>query len=105
MVATGEIEGFPIVAAKGNVGGGGSSVHDAAELFAVGIHDPDAAGATTIDVALGIHLHAVGDPGLGTAQIGEHAVALPGERAIGVQVERPDQPAARIIDVKNFLVG
>ena len=49
----------------------------------------------TIDVALGIHLHAVGDPGLGAAQIGEHAVALPGERTVGVQVERPDQPAAR----------
>src|SRR5215472_15610835 len=35
MVAAGEIECLPIVAAKGNVGGGGSSVHDAAELFAV----------------------------------------------------------------------
>jgi hypothetical protein len=46
-----------------------------------------------------------GDPGLRAAQIGEHTVALPGERAVGVQVERPDQPAARIIDVKNFLVG
>ena len=104
MVAAGEIERLPIVAAKGNVGGGGSSVHDAAELFALGIHDPDAAGAPTIDVAFGIHLHAVGDPGLGAAQIGEHAVALPGERAVGVQVERSDQSAARIIDVEDALV-
>ena len=40
-----------------------------------GVHDPDAASSTTIDVALGIHLHAVGDPGLGAAQICEHAVA------------------------------
>jgi hypothetical protein len=84
MVAAGEIEGFPIVPAKGNVGGGGSAVHDAAELFALGVHDPDAASSTTIDVALGIHLHAVRDPGLGAAQTGEPAVALPGERAVGV---------------------
>src|SRR6476646_8234662 len=45
VVAAGEIEGLPVVAAEGDIGRGRRAVHDAAELLALGVHDPDAAGA------------------------------------------------------------
>src|SRR6266853_5772294 len=64
MVAAGEIEGLPVVAAKSEVGGGRRPVDYAAQLFAVWIHDPKPARSAAIDIALDIDLHAVGNPGL-----------------------------------------
>src|SRR4051794_37128594 len=52
MVAAGEVQGLPVVAAEGQVGGGGSAVNDAAELFALLVQHPDPAGAAAIDLAL-----------------------------------------------------
>jgi len=40
VIAAGEIERFPVTAAKRQIGRGRSAVHDAAELFAVWVHDP-----------------------------------------------------------------
>jgi len=48
MVAAGKIEGFPIVAAEGEVGRRRSAVRDAAELLAIRVHDPEPAGAAAI---------------------------------------------------------
>ena len=45
-------DGLPVVTAEGKVGRGGGAVNDAAELFALRIHDPDAAGAAAVDLAL-----------------------------------------------------
>src|ERR1700676_2172296 len=73
VVSAAEIQGFPVVAAKGHVGRGGRAMHDAAELFALRVHDPDPAGAAAIDIAFDIDLHAVGDAGLIAAQIDEDA--------------------------------
>ena len=40
VIAAGEIERFPVTPAKRQIGRGRSAVHDAAELFAVRVHDP-----------------------------------------------------------------
>src|SRR5215470_781387 len=77
MVAAREIEGLPVVAAKGEVGRGRGAVDDAAELFAIAIHDPDSARAAAINTAFDIHLHAVRNTRLVAAQIGKNrSVAL-----------------------------
>src|SRR5689334_10344614 len=77
MTTAGEVDRLPVVAAKGEVGGRGGTVHDAAELLPGLVHDPHAAGATAIDVAFDIDLHAVGHAGFRAAQIGEDAVGVP----------------------------
>src|SRR5205814_4224633 len=87
VVAAGKVKGFPVVAAEGDVGGGRSAVDDTAELLAVPVHDPDPAGAAAIDIAFDIDLHAVGDAGLGAAQIGKDPVGVLRERAVGQQLE------------------
>src|SRR3954468_1341484 len=50
MGAAGEVQGFPVVAAEGNIGGRGIAVHDAAELLALRIEEPDTAGRAALDV-------------------------------------------------------
>src|SRR6478672_10376792 len=60
MVATGEIEGFPVVAAKGDIGRRRRAVDDAAEFFAGPVHDVNAAGAAAVNIAFYVDLHAVG---------------------------------------------
>src|SRR3954447_19705851 len=95
MGAAGEVQGFPVVAAEGDVGRGGIAVHDAAELLALRIEDPDPAGAAAIDVAGDVDLHAVGHAGLAAAQVGEYPVALPGQRAVGLDIEGADMAAGR----------
>src|ERR1700719_3363183 len=105
MIAAGEIEGLPVVAAKSEVGGGRRPVDYAAQLFAVWIHDPKPARSTAIDIALDIDLHPVGNTGLAAAQIHEDAVGLFREGVVGHQVECPDMSAARIIDVEHPLIG
>src|SRR6267142_583298 len=54
VVPAGEIQGFPVVAAEGNVGRRRRAMHDAAELLAARIDDPDPARAAAIDVAFDI---------------------------------------------------
>src|SRR6202030_3943773 len=105
MVAAGEIEGLPVVAAKSEVGGRRRPVDDAAQLFAVWIHDPKPARSTAIDIALDIDLHAVRNPGLAAAQINKDTISLFREGAVGHQVECPDMSAARIIDVEHRFIG
>ena len=70
-------------------------------FFPVGsmIHSPP--GAAAIDIALDVHLHAVGNAGLVAAQVGEDAVGLLRERAVGQQVEGPDVAAPRVVDVEH----
>ena len=105
MVAAGEIEGLPVVAAKSEVGGCRGPVNYAAHLFAVWIHDPKPARSAAIDIPFDIDLHAVGNPRLAAAQINEDAVGLFREGAVGHQVERPNMSAARIIDVEHQFIG
>src|SRR5271169_4512857 len=69
VVTAGEIEDFPVGAAKGQIRRGRSAVHDAAELFALRVHDPQPASATAINIALDVDLHAVRNAGLVAAQI------------------------------------
>ena len=63
VVAAGEVQRLPVIAAEPQVRGGRSPVHNAAQLLSRRVHDPDTACAATIDIALGIHLHAVGNTG------------------------------------------
>src|SRR5256885_5874763 len=49
-----EIEGFPVITAKGEISGRRRPVDDAAQLFALRIYDPYPPRSTTIDVAFPI---------------------------------------------------
>ena len=80
-------------------------MHDPAELPAGLVHDPDAAGSAAIDVPLDINLHTVRHARLGAAQIGKNPVGVLGEHAARQQVEGADVAAARVVDVKDALVG
>src|SRR5215471_14647509 len=64
MGAAGEVKRSPVIAAERDVGGRRLPVHDAAELLALQVEDPDAARAAAIDVPGRVDLHAVGDAGL-----------------------------------------
>src|SRR5262245_17890214 len=83
VVPAREVEGLPVVAAESQIGGGGRPVNDAAELLAAPIHDPDSPGPAAVHVALRIDLHAIGYAGVGTAQVGEDAVRVAGQGAVG----------------------
>jgi hypothetical protein len=104
MVAAGEIEGLPVVAAKSEVGGRRRPMDDAAQLFAMWVHDPKPARSTAIDIPSDIDLHAIGNTGLAAVQINEDAVGLFREGAVGHQVECPDMSAARIINVEHRFI-
>src|SRR5580693_5300717 len=104
MVAAGEVQGFPVVAAEGDIGGSRSAVDDAAELLALWVQDPDPAGPAAIDISFDIDLHAVGDAGLAAAQIGKDPVGVLGERAVGQQLESTDMTAPRVVDVEHRLI-
>src|SRR5882672_2417911 len=56
----GEIQRFPIITAKGDIGCLRLAMHDKAELLAGRIDDVDAAGAAGINVAGHIHFESVG---------------------------------------------
>src|SRR5215468_33687 len=105
MGAAGEVKRSPVIAAERDVGGRRLPVHDAAELLALQVEDPDAARAAAIDVAGRVDLHAIGDAGLAAAQIGEHAVALLGKNAARHYVEGADVAASGVVDVEHALVG
>lgn len=74
-------------------------------FFALGVNDPQPAGAAAIDIAIDIDLHAVGDAGFGAAQIDIDVVRMLGERAVGRHVKGADVATARIVDVEHALVG
>src|SRR5262249_61414326 len=78
---------------------------DAAELLARRIEDPQAAGAAAKDVAGAIDLHAVGNPALAAAEIGEYLVGLLRQQAVRLQLEHADVAAPRIVCVEEVLVG
>src|SRR3989442_6092984 len=73
----GEVKRSPIIAAKGDVGGGGLSVDDAAQFPALGINDVETACAAAVEVALGVNLHAIWHARVGAASIHEHAAGIP----------------------------
>src|SRR5215467_3745035 len=103
-VPVGEIEGLPIRTAEGEVRCLWLAVDDAPELLALRIHNPDATRATTIDIPGTVHLHPVRDTGLGTAEIREHAICLPGQRTIWRHIERAYVPAPRVVDIEDAFV-
>ena len=105
MIAGGEVQRLPVIAAERQLVVAGAPCTMRPSFLPVRIHDPDAARAAAIDIARGIDLHAVGNAGFVAAQVGEHAVGLFRERAVGRQVEGPDMPAARIVDVEHAFVG
>src|SRR3954468_20600705 len=61
MISAGEVEGFPIIASKRQIGGGRCAMYNAAQLSPLRIHGPYPTGAATVDVPFNIHLHTVGD--------------------------------------------
>src|SRR5258708_9489988 len=75
MGAAGEVKRSPVIAAERDVGGRWLPVHDAAELLALRVEDPDAARAAAIDAVGRVDLHAVGDAGLAAAWIPHHTLA------------------------------
>src|SRR5207248_8997052 len=104
VIAARKVDRLPVVAAEGEIGGRRCPVHDAAELLARFVHDPDAAGAAAIDVSLDIDLHAVRHARFGAAQIDEDPVGVLGEHAVREQIEGPDVTAARVVDVEDAFV-
>src|SRR5712671_1816151 len=103
--AAGEEQRLPVVASKADVRCRRMTVHDAAELVALRIEDVDAARAAAIDVAGDVDLHAVGPARLAAAQIGEDAVGLLREKAVGQEIDGADEAAAEIGNIENALVG
>src|SRR5499427_3869989 len=103
-VPVGEIEGLPIRTAEGEVGCLRLAVDDAPKLLALHIQNPDATRAPTIDVPGSVHLHSVRDTGFATAEICEHAIGLPGQRAIWRHIECAYVPAPRVIDIEDAFV-
>src|SRR5260221_6038795 len=83
----GEIERFPIVATKGDVGRLRLAMDDAAELLALGIDDIDAARSAGIDVAQHIELDTVRTSGLRTFQLDEDALGLGRQEPVRHHVE------------------
>src|SRR5262249_56262738 len=105
MGAARKVEGFPVLTPKGEIGGGGRPVDDAAELFALWIQDPYPPGASTIDVAFPIHLHAIGHAGLAATQVGKDPVSLLCESAVGQHVEGADVAAPGVVNVEHAFIG
>src|SRR5689334_17677029 len=60
VVAAGEVERLPVVAAERDVGRRRRAVDDPANLLPGFVHDPNAAGTAAIDIAFDVDLHAVG---------------------------------------------
>ena len=67
FVVSSNKQGCPVVAAEGQVGRDAVTKQDRTEMLAAGIDDPDATRPGTIDVALNIHFHTVGDAASGAA--------------------------------------
>src|SRR5262249_57514203 len=63
MGAAGEVKRSPVIAAERDVGGRRLPVHDAAELLALRVEDPDAARAAPLHVAAPLPLPALSDAG------------------------------------------
>ena len=79
-------------------------MHDASELFALWVDDPQPPGAAAINIAFDIDLHAVGNARFGAAQIDKDAVGLLRQRPVGHNIESADVPAARVVNVEHALV-
>src|SRR5215467_15808121 len=94
-----KVEGFPVLTPKGEIGGRGRPVDDAAQLFALWIQDPYSPGAPTINVAFPIHLHAIGHAGLAATQVGKDPVRLLSEGAVGQQFEGADVATPGVVNV------
>ena len=76
---------------------------DAPEVVALGVGDPDSAGTGAVDVALDVHLDAVGGAVVVVEQLGENAIVADG--AVGEHVEHPDMELGGVVDVEEGLVG
>src|SRR5712671_241678 len=74
-----EVDGLPVVAAEGDIGGVRKAMHDASEFLALRVDDVESARAAAIDVSGGIDLHAVGAAGVGSTQVDKNPVGLAGE--------------------------
>ena len=82
-------------------------VLDGADVLAVRVDDPDAAGAGAVDVALDVHLHAVGRAGaVVAAHVAEQALAAEVEHAVAFDVVGADvlAVAVAVVDVEDLLV-
>src|SRR5262245_43694106 len=96
-----DVERAPVLAAPGQIGGVAWNAQPSDQL-AVAVDDVDAAWSGTVDVALLVALHAVGDAGLAAGQrVEDTAVA---HAAVAIDVEGADEPEACVVDVKDRLV-
>ena len=71
--------------------------------LAARVNDVDAARAGAVDVALLVAFHAVGDAGLAAGELVKQAAVA--DAAVGRDVEGANVRHARVVDVKDLLVG
>src|SRR5262245_21524686 len=100
----GEVKRFPVIAAKGDVRGGGMPMDDTAEFPASRVNDVKTSGAAAVDVALSIDLHTVGHTGLGAGEIHEHAAAVLSSGAVRQYLVGSNMTPPGVCNVENFFV-
>src|SRR5262245_18724232 len=96
-----DVERAPVVVAPGQIGGVAGNAQPSDQL-AVAVDDMDAAWPGTVDVALLVALHAVGDAGLAAGQRVEDAAVA--QAAVAIDVEGADETEPRVVDVEDRFV-
>ena len=79
-------------------------MYDSPQVFTCAIHDPNPSGTTTVNVALHIHLHAVGDAWPLPPQVAKDPVSGQGQGTVGLNVDGAYVPATGVVDVEHALV-
>src|SRR5439155_10444573 len=100
----GEVKRLPVIAAEGDVRGGGVPMDDTAKLPASRVNDVKTSGAAAVDVALCVDLHTVGHPGLGAAEIHEDAAAVLRRGAVRQYLVGSKMAPPGVCNVENFFV-
>ena len=80
-------------------------MYDDAQGFAGGVEDVQAAGAAAIDIALGVHLHAVRHALAVAAQVGEQPLGGQRQAAVILHIVGADDAPPGVVDVEDALVG
>src|SRR2546430_4630703 len=95
-----EVKRSPVIAAKGDVRGGGMSMDDAAEFPSSRINDVKTAGPAAVDIALSVDFHAVGHARLCATEVDEHAAAVLRCRPIRQDLVCPYMATPRVSNIK-----
>src|SRR5262245_2459873 len=96
-----DVERAPVLVAPRQIGGAAWNAQPSDQL-AVAVDDMDAAWSGTVDVALLVAFHAVGDASLAAGQrVKDTAVAY---AAVAIDVEGADETEPRVVDVEDRFV-